>query len=231
MLQMNQTMKGFIKPMSPLKDTGWFVERSEPLQRWILENGIWLNIPAGTALFREGDQTVGMYGIEVGAVDIEFAPEGLDNLVTVRVGPGHWLGQSVLMPKMLRPFNLVAAVDSHVYSLPRSAVRAFLASRPEFWPEFYDLALMQVIAMMSYLGEAQWMTPESRVARQLLRLSIVEPVVKLGQAELIALTGMSRSNIRRALKSLMNAGIINTRYRSIEVLDRARLAAASRQGK
>lgn len=217
--------------MSLLKEVGWFAERSKPLQNWILQNGRWSHIPAGTALFREGDHTVGMYGIELGAVDIEFAPEGMDNLVTVRVGPGHWLGQSILMPNMLRPFNLVAAVDSHVFGLPRTAVRSLLTDRPEFWPEFYDLALMQVIAMMSYLGEAQWMAPDARVARQLLRLSVAEPVVELGQADLVALTGMSRSNIRRSLKTLTEAGIIATRYRSIEVLDRARLETVSRQGK
>lgn len=220
-----------MKLMSLLENTGWFAGRSERLQQWILSNGRWMRVSAGTALFREGDQTVGMYGIEEGAVDIEFAPQGMDNLVTVRVGPGHWLGQSVLMPKMLRPFNLVAAVDSHVFGLPRNSVRAILQDRPEFWPEFYELALMQVIAMMSYLGEAQWLPPDARIARQLLRLSVAEPVVELGQVELVALTGMSHSNVRRALKTLTDAGIIHTRYRSIEVLDRARLEGVSCQGK
>lgn len=217
--------------MSLLEKAGWFAERSEPLQQWILGHGRWSQISAGAALFREGDHTVGMYGIELGAVDIEFAPEGMDNLVTVRVGPGHWLGQSVLMPNMLRPFNLVAAVDSQVFGLPRNAVRALLTDRPEFWPEFYDLALMQVIAMMSYLGETQWLSSDARVARQVLRLTVAEPVVELGQAELVALTGISRSNIRRSLKTLTEAGILQTRYRSVKVLDRARLETVASQGK
>jgi CRP-like cAMP-binding protein len=226
---MSQTRKGFVKPNSPLLDTGWLPGLSEPLRHWILENGRWLNIPAGTALFREGDETVGMYGVETGAVDIEFAPEGMDNLVTVRVGPGHWLGQSVLLPTMRRPFNLVTSVDSQVYNLSRNAVRTLLTDQPEFWPEFYELALMQVIAMMSYLGEAQWLPPQVRVARQLLRLSVVDSSVDLGQAELVALTGMSRSNVRRALKTLSDAGIIDTQYRSIKVLDPARLKSQSHQ--
>lgn len=227
---MNQSKQGFAKPTSPLLSAGWLAARSEPLKRWVLDNGRWQTVPAGGALFREGDDTVGMYGVEVGAVDIEFAPEGLDNLVTVRVGPGHWLGQSVLLPTMRRPFSLVAAVDSRVYNLSRNATRAFLAEQPEFWPEFYELALMQVIAMMSYLGETQWLSSQARVARQLLRLAVSEPVIELGQAELVALTGMSRSNIRRALKSLADAGIIETQYRSIRVLDQARLVALSHQG-
>ncbi|AVO39755.1 Crp/Fnr family transcriptional regulator [Pukyongiella litopenaei] len=229
MVQMDQSPRSFSEIMAPLDDLGWLASCSAPLQRWVSDNGRWVDVSAGKALFREGDHTVGMYGVGSGAIDIEFAPDGIDGLTTVRVQPGGWLGQSTLLPTMTRPFNLVAAVDSRVYFLSRNTLRNFLAGQPEFWPEFYALALRQVLTMMTYLGEAQWLTPEARVARQLLRLSVTENVIEIRQGELVILTGMSRSNVRRALRNLAEAKAVNTRYRSIEIVDRVLLERTSNQ--
>lgn len=213
----------------PLDRIGWLSQCSDALRVWFVNNGRWLEVPAGASLFHDGDDTDGMYGIGAGAVDLEFAPEGMESLVTFRMPPGGWLGHGSLLPGMPRPFNLVSAVDSEIYSVPSRALRGLVQERPEFWPEFYSLTIQQILTLMSFIGELQSLPPEARLARQLLRLSIVDPVIELRQNDLTATLGMSKSSVRRALTSLVNSAAITTRYNRIDVVDRQRLEIAAQQ--
>lgn len=214
---------------NPLDRIGWLSSCSDALRTWFFENGRWLEVPAGTSLFHVEDETDGMYGIGAGAVDLEFAPPGMESLVTFRIQPGEWLGHGSLLPGMPRPFNLVSSVDSDIYFVSSRALRILVQERPEFWPEFYSLAIQQIIALMSFIGELQSLPPNARLARQLLRLSVVDPTIELRQNDLAMTLGLSKSSVRRALAYLVNSGAIMTRYNRIDVVDRQRLEIASLQ--
>nr|WP_319948817.1 Crp/Fnr family transcriptional regulator [uncultured Shimia sp.] len=226
---MTKSKKTLDHEADPLDRIGWLSQCSGALRAWFVDNGRWLEVPAGASLFHDGDDTDGMYGIGAGAVDLEFAPEGMESLVTFRMPPGGWLGHGSLLPDMPRPFNLVAAVDSEIYYVPSKALRRFVKENPEFWPEFYSLTIQQILALMTFVGELQSLPPEARLARQLLRLSSIGTAIEVRQNDLTATLGISKSSVRRALTSLVDSGAILTRYNRIDVVDRRRLEIASLQ--
>ncbi|MEX0285932.1 MAG: Crp/Fnr family transcriptional regulator [Paracoccaceae bacterium] len=208
---------------------GWMTECSDPLRRWFSENGRWREVPKGKSLFRDGDETDGMYGVATGALDLEFAPQDVSDMVTLRMNPGGWVGHGSLVPNMPRPFNLRASVDSLLYYVPAHRLRGLLQERPEFWPEFYALTIRQILALMAFIGEAQSLLPETRLARQLLSLSATDGSIKLAQNDLAATLGISKSSLRRALKVLVDSGAIRTGYNRVDVLDAAALHEISQK--
>lgn len=208
---------------------GWLHVCSDALRAWFIENGRWLDLSAGTTVFRDGDETDGMYGIGTGSLDLEFAPKGVEEMVTLRLIPGDWVGHGSLLPGMPRPFNIVASVDSRLFFVKARALRSLLRQKPEFWPEFYALTINQILGLIAFIGEAQSLAPETRLARQLLKLSLNEETIKLRQSDLAATLGMSKSSVRRALKILTDSGAIRTGYNRLDVLDRTLLESVSQQ--
>ena len=224
MVQMEQLTQKPAQALDPLDRIGWLSERSEELQLWCAANGRWRLAKAGQTIYFEDDAPDGLYGIGTGALDVEFAPESLQSSVTIRAQPGGWLGQEALLPQRTREISLIAPVDSQLFFVPRGALRTLLADRPHLWPEFYALSIMQKRALMEFLCEALSLSPDSRLARLLLRLSATDPTVAASQQDLCALLGMPRTSLRRSLKTLADAGAIQTGYGRIKVVDRVRLA-------
>lgn len=202
-----------------LRQLGWLSDCSEALLSWFSKNGRWRDLPKGKSLFRDGDETDGMYGVSEGALDLKFAPEAALDVITFRLQPGSWVGHGSLVPGMPRPFSVRAAMDSQVYYVSSRDLRNMLQEQPEFWPEFYALTIYQILELMAFIGEAQSLPPEVRLARQLQKLSPVEGAIRLVQSDLAATLGMSKSSVRRALKKLTERRAIKTGYNRVEIVD------------
>lgn len=228
---MAQSKKIKHSKLSPLDRIGWMSECSDALRTWVSENGHWQDVPKGKILFHDGDSSDGMLGIGTGALDIEFTPDHLDEILTLRVQPGGWLGQAALLDQMPRPLRTSAAIESRIFFVPRRNLRELLRKKPEFWPEFYRQALRTNLEVMAFLCEVLSLSPEARVSQQLLRLSALDTDVSIRQNDLVAILGMSRSNLRRALSSLVKAGVISTGYNRVEILNRTELLAISKRSK
>lgn len=110
-------------------------------------------------------------------------------------------------------------MDSQVYYVSSRDLRNMLQEQPEFWPEFYALTIYQIFELMAFIGEAQSLPPEVRLARQLQKLSPVEGAIRLVQSDLAATLGMSKSSVRRALKKLTERRAIKTGYNRVEIVD------------
>lgn len=222
-VQMEQSLETIENKLAPLDATGWLSEQSNELQCWFATNGSWRDFSAGQSLYRVGDTPNGMYGLGRGAMDIEYAPEGVNSFVIIRAHPGGWMGQGVLIPMKRRPVNLVTPVDSRVYFVSRQKLRALLSERPDFWPAFYALAVKHMLEVTTFLCEALSLTPTMRLARLLLRLSANSTDVVASQKELGVLLHVPRSSLRRAINQLKKSGAIHTRYGKITVTSRSKL--------
>lgn len=190
---------------------------------WFAANGRWRKFSPGQVLYLEGDDADGLYGLGSGAIDIEFSPGDIETFVLIRAHPGGWIGQAALLPSMKRPVNLVVPVESQIFFVPRQALRTLLDKRPDFWPNFYSLAVLHITELMEILSEALSLAPNARLARLLLRLSASTPTVSVSQQDLGAMLGMPRSSLRRSIKTLAKDGAIRTGYGQINVIDRSLL--------
>lgn len=183
----------------------------------------WRLFRVGESLYEIDEQSDAIFGLEKGAFDI-LMPISDGEMVNVwRAEPGSWHGSSVLSSDKKRPTSGVARVDCLVLELPAQALLRHLDEHPHDFRYFYDLAYGHVMSTLEMLGEVIVLPPRVRFARLLLRLAATDDVVPATQKELGALTGMSRAAFRRAFSELIEAGIVQTEYGAVRILDQSAL--------
>ena len=75
----------------------------------------------------------------------------------------------------------------------------------------------------SGIGRGHLLASAHQICAPLLRLTAVTGQIQVTQEELSAMVGMSRATFRRAFSALIDQGIVEIKYGSIVVQDRAAL--------
>jgi CRP/FNR family transcriptional regulator, cyclic AMP receptor protein len=146
------------------------------------------------------------------------------------VATGGWIGEGSLLKPEQRKYEIVATRPTITVHLPRETFGWLLeCSIPfnHFMLSHLNERLSQFIAMVKY---DRLLEPTSRVARGIS--SLFHPVLypntdstlHINQEEISWLVGVSRQRVNIALHELEAAGLIQTGYGFIVVVDRQGLA-------
>lgn len=215
--------------LAPLDRIGWLAAQPEGFRQWVAENGRWRRFAAGETIYLAGDAPNGMYGLGSGALEITFPLQGDEEVTLHRAEPGFWIGEAAPMAGATRIVGLSAALDSRVFHIPLAAQRELLRRDPGAWQVFYEQSFANLSLALTLLAETLSLTPRARLAKLLLRLADAGGTVQGNQDDLGRLIGMTRSSVRRSLASLVEAGAVQTGYRSLRILDEAAVRAISRE--
>jgi CRP/FNR family transcriptional regulator len=187
--------------------------------------------PAGAMIFGEGECCAGFY----------IAVDGLVRLYRVNVNDGRLHTLSLLRAPATfnevaavdggeNPFNAAAVTAVDLRVIPHEALISLLAS---------DRALLtstvQTLARLNRdyierLEDMTFRTIPSRLARLFLHEAsyagqIAELPSQLTQEEIASILGTTREVVGRALRGLMNAGLLRKHGRSFTIVDRDGLHA------
>lgn len=204
---------------------GWWAERSTTLKSCLSKIALVRHYSPGEPLYLYGDPPNGIFGLIDGGLDITIPrSDGLD-LTVHRAEAGFWVGDLGLFSGQPRLVSVVAAVRTTVIHLPDHALRAIVERHPEFFPEFYALTYENIRVILSLLGNLAITPSEARVAARLMMHAELEhvQVLKVSQAKLAELVGLSSATLQRALKRLQDERLVRVGYGQIEILDRAGL--------
>ena len=220
------------KPERPLHDlgllasTGWLAQQPVDFSDRIVRIGRWVSVPRGGALYEVGEAPDALFGLGEGALDV-MIPVGPDEEVTVhRAPPGFWIGDGALLSGMQRTLSVRAPVDCRVFRIPHAALERLLDAHPGDWMYLHRLSTMNGTLCMQTLAEMISLPPKARFARLLMRIAAPDGSVHATQEELGRMAGMSRPAFRRAMRSLIAAGAIETGRGMVRVHDRRALEAA-----
>lgn len=188
---------------------------------------------AGEMLFREGDAAASALILVRGLVKIHKHAEAGEELILSLCGPGDLLGEVTVIPEPIRSADASALQDVEAVAIAVSDLRALLTRHPR-------IALVMLELVFSRLRIAdrrrlEFATAESlpRVTSRLLELAerfgtlapdgtlIVE--MPISQEELASWAAASRESTARALRTLRELGLIETRRKRMVVLDLERL--------
>jgi CRP-like cAMP-binding protein len=117
----------------------------------------------------------------------------------------------------------MAAADSRLFKVPIAAIKWDLSANPSDWMYFHRLTHINGSLCISVLAEVLTLPPRARFARLLLRMLNPDGTVRATQEELGRMAGMSRAAFRRAFRTLIEAGIVETGYAGLRITDRAAL--------
>jgi CRP/FNR family transcriptional regulator, cyclic AMP receptor protein len=144
---------------------------------------------------------------------------------------GFWAGYRPLLGRA-RALTLTAR-DTVLWALvPQHALGRILTANPGWWRHLMELAEDNVETVSQALADLTLQDSQARAIAVLLRLAgsrIADrpdggPVeVRISQSELAGMAVMSRNTLNRVVGELVEAGLVEVGYRSVIVLDAARL--------
>jgi CRP-like cAMP-binding protein len=183
---------------------------------------------AGAVIFGEGEACAGFHVIVDGMVRIfRVNQEGrLHTLSLLRAG--STFNEVAAVDGGPNPFNAVAVTSSTVAVISHASLLNLMATeRPLLANTVQALAHLNR-DYIERLEDMTFRTIPSRLAKLFLHETaygdqICQAPSKLSQEEIASILGTTREVVGRALRGLMNAGLLTKRGRQVYVVDRAGL--------
>jgi CRP/FNR family cyclic AMP-dependent transcriptional regulator len=211
---------------------GFLAKLSTDAATALFERGRERTYDAGATIFHEGEATDRVVVLLSGRAKIATVTEdGKEVMLGVR-DPGDLLGEFSAIDGQPTSANVIAMERVTALVLDTGSFRTWLTEHPA-------TALLLLQMVLARLRDADRKRVEfsaydtvGRVARRLFELAErfgrqtpagVEISLPLTQDELAAWTGASRVGVSQALKSLRDRGWVETKRRSITILDVAAL--------
>lgn len=186
---------------------------------------------SGWYLFHQGDVSDHLHVVLDGLVKCTYSAANGDKLLLSTIGPGQAIGDVGLVDQGLRALSAQAVRNTVTLALHRDLVWE-LAQQ---YPELYQACLTAMSALVRKLieraSELAFLNVDSRLANLLLRVvrktpgatAPVDVDLGLNQSDLAAMLGASRPAVNRALRRLVDRGVIEMTRRSIVVRDLGQL--------
>ena len=178
---------------------------------------------AGQVVFLEGEPCRGLYVVEQGWLKaVKSSAEGREQIVRL-VGPGelfHELGVFTTVPN---PASVIALEPTAVWIISRSAMQQLLDERPALARLVIDTLAGRVLYLVGLIEDLSLHSVEARLVRLLLDQATGDVVQRQRwhtQAEMAARLGTVPDVLSRALRSLVEAGLIGVERHQIRILDR-----------
>lgn len=177
----------------------------------------------GTTVFRMGDLPGRVYIVRRGAIELARVLHG--RRVTLQLlHPGDVFGDIPLFARMPLPFDARAIEDSVVLSIDSVTLWRILEQRPRLAHRWMVSIALRMAKIQARLVDLLAGGLQAQLAALLVR-EAVQGRVQLSQQVLAALVGGRRTSVNRVLKDLEARQLIKLRYRQVEILDPAGLAA------
>ncbi len=180
---------------------------------------------AGATIFAEGDACGGFFIIVDGLVRI-FRMNGEGRLHTLSLlRPLASFNEVAAVDGHCNPFNAVAVTQTTVWVISHAHLISLLASDRLLLQNYVQQLAHQNRDYLERLEDMTFRSIPARLAKLFLHETtyaehITEPPTKLTQEEIAAILGTTREVVGRALRGLLNAGLLRKKGREIVIADR-----------
>jgi cAMP-binding proteins - catabolite gene activator and regulatory subunit of cAMP-dependent protein kinases len=179
----------------------------------------------GTHLFRQGAEAEAAYVVQDGEVELYRVRHQGTRVVVGRVAAGAVIGDIALFQGTPYISSARAIGPVTAFRLERSRLLPTLIAHPVIAMRWLVAGLTQLEATQRRVIRLLHRTVKEQVAEVVLDEADRYGEVHLSQTSLANLLGASRQSVNQALSELRGAGLLETGYRYVRVLDRPGLEA------
>jgi len=183
---------------------------------------------AGATIFREGESCAGFHVLLDGLVRIyRVSPEGrLHTLSLLR--PLASFNEVAAVDGHANPYNAVAITHSTVLSLSHRCLMGLLAAEHDLLANYVQSLAHTNREYIERLEDMTFRSIPSRLAKLYLHETtyadqIAQAPSQLTQEDIASILGTTREVVGRALRGLLNAGLLRKEGRQVFIADRAGL--------
>jgi len=225
-------MWGNDENLSFLSHVGWLADQSAELRQECLAQGRIVTFRRGEAIYREGDEGLGLYGLISGSISVFIGYPRLAPRIATIVGPGTWFGVGPVLTGRRRNMECRAASDCMLLKVPGPVVDQLSSASPAHALALGALAMIGQDLAIRVSSELLIPSSSRRIAAIILRIAAPDENdtrfssegVLVTQSQLAEMANVSRNIANGVLCRLRDAGWIETSYGRVMVRDRAALA-------
>ena len=203
----------------------WFASLPDELQARIAQRGVLRSFHAGQVLLREGDPARGMFGLVQGRTR-HVCAVGDEREVLMHVGgPGLWTGEYALLSGARAVGSVIADVPTQALFLSAKEWQRIVDEEPRWMRHFAALVAERFATAYRAYADAQGLSRDEWVLARLKLVAQVErahgaplPCIRLSQAQLASMVGVSRQTLNAVLMRLQTGGLLRVGFRSIELI-------------
>ncbi|MGJ3240659.1 MAG: Crp/Fnr family transcriptional regulator [Anaerolineae bacterium] len=180
---------------------------------------------AGATIFSEGDTCAGFHVVVEGLVRIyRISPEGrLHTLSLLR--PIASFNEVAAVDGRKNPYNAVAVIQSVVMVISHEQMMELLTSERDLLQNYVQALAHVNREYIERLEDMTFRTIPSRLAKLFLHETtyadqISEAPTRLTQEDIASILGTTREVVGRALRGLLNAGLLRKEGRKVFIADR-----------
>lgn len=180
---------------------------------------------AGATVSARGQPSVHWMGVVEGMLKVDKVAEDGRSTTFAGVPSGAWFGEGAVLKGEPRPYAVVAIRDSLVSFLPRATFQWLIDDSSYFSRWVIDQLNARLAYYVSLVETLRFQEATARVAFCLSELfnpqlyPSTEARLAISQEELGRLSGLARQNTNKAIQELEKAGLLRSRYGTIEILD------------
>lgn len=188
-----------------------------------------LACPAGTVLFRPGQDCPGFVRITSGTIKVTLTAANGREVVLYRVGPGDVCLQTFACLTEGRSYSAegMAETDLQGEIIPHAAFRTAMSDDPDFRAEVLSGVARRFGDFEQLVEDVALTGFDARLARVLLRLGSATDVIETTHEALAVETASGRAFVSRRLREFSRAGLLEVGRGWLKLLDRAGLERLS----
>lgn len=180
---------------------------------------------AGATIFNEGERCAGFHVVVEGLVRIyRISPEGrLHTLSLLR--PPATFNEVAAVDGGVNPYSAVAVTQATIAKIAHTGLMMLLSHEPDLLRNYVQALAHVNREYIERLEDMTFRTIPSRLAKLFLHETtyadqIAETPTRLNQEEIASILGTTREVVGRALRGLLNAGLLKKRGRELFIADR-----------
>lgn len=176
----------------------------------------------GAILFREGDAGDALYVVAEGELRVVVSSPSGEEVTIARLGPGEACGDLSLIDGRTRSASAVAARPSRLLVVRREDFIEWLRTRPDAALALLATLSLRIRRANEALSDFAFMDVAHRLAKCLLESNAMagsDGVVRVTQAELASMLGVSRESVNKELNNFARQGWITLGRGSVRIED------------
>lgn len=215
-----------------LRKEGWLARMPERFREAVLSKTTITRYEAGSTVIEVGEPARGLFGLVQGRLHLSIPH--IDPSPTWLVKPGDWFGEIPALTGKQHVNHARATRDTVLLHVPTSALDEVLDADPAGWRCVGLLAAEHLEISAGLIADLLQRNHAKRFAGILIRLGgrrlttdkdpkMVE--IDYSQEELAMAANLARSTVSGLLKTFQERGLVDLSYRSIRIVDPAKMRA------
>ncbi len=192
----------------------------------LVDGARWRQVSAGEVVVLEGEAQSGLYFLQYGWMKVvKISPTGREQILRF-LEPGETFNEIGVFTNLPNPATAIALEDAGIWLIRRDALQKLMLDHPEFAQFVISKMAERMLYLVSLVSDLSLKSVTSRLARLILQTAVDDVLHRprwYTQAELAARLGTVSDVAQRALRELVDAGIIEVERQKIVIINQPAL--------